>query len=579
MDAAMAVAVKTNPDARPRETPSSPAVLGLLGVVYVVVSLALLFKIVPDMWWTVWNNLRIGNLELVKFPVIGGSLLVIFSVLLAMTLIGLGNRLLGPSPPVGVRGGVFVGFVGLLAIVLLTRWVSIGLERMAYADTITPLTGAILTGAVGGLLLLGFIRAFGQKWAQRYIVQFEEMGWFSTAAYKPTQGQRVRRATIFGILLLVGAGIYTMLHHNTLTRVGPDWALNIPFTGAHAIEGIGDTESLIQKLPPSATSNVQVRWPGARELRLSRGQVISLDTFKSKFTRGLQELHFSETTRAEFEDTKGLEPVEYVMKVNRFLYHEFEDLLAAKNDKGEPLLKADVIRRLRVLDNETEMADLTRLLEATAREVDLARGKAGASEDTAFLNLPGAVLLVDKFEMRKVYAETAKDKAIRIESAGNSEVFKNKVGEVVSKEDFDREVETMSSDRAKALGLVPPEGRELRQPYGPIVYANLTLLPSLQYTVPLLLILSAIWLAWRAVNIPAFADFLIATEGEMNKVSWTTQKKLVQDTTVVLATVFLMAVFLFVVDFGWKFILQPLGVLHIPKVGAEQQKQIEQKKW
>ncbi|NBO92928.1 MAG: preprotein translocase subunit SecE, partial [Planctomycetia bacterium] len=98
-------------------------------------------------------------------------------------------------------------------------------------------------------------------------------------------------------------------------------------------------------------------------------------------------------------------------------------------------------------------------------------------------------------------------------------------------------------------------------------------------TVPLLLILGSIWFAWRVVNVPAFADFLIATEGEMNKVSWSTQKKLIQDTIVVLSTVFLMSVFLFVVDYGWKLILQPLGVLHIPKVSQEQQKQIEQKKW
>ena len=50
-----------------------------------------------------------------------------------------------------------------------------------------------------------------------------------------------------------------------------------------------------------------------------------------------------------------------------------------------------------------------------------------------------------------------------------------------------------------------------------------------------------LWRAWRGmVNFPAFADFLIATEAEMNKVSWTTRKRLVQDTIVVLTTVVLM---------------------------------------
>ncbi len=34
----------------------------------------------------------------------------------------------------------------------------------------------------------------------------------------------------------------------------------------------------------------------------------------------------------------------------------------------------------------------------------------------------------------------------------------------------------------------------------------------------------ALWLAWRVVNVPSFADFLIATEAELNKVSWTTRR-------------------------------------------------------
>jgi len=71
--------------------------------------------------------------------------------------------------------------------------------------------------------------------------------------------------------------------------------------------------------------------------------------------------------------------------------------------------------------------------------------------------------------------------------------------------------------------------------------------------------------AWRVVNWPVFADFLIATEAELNKVSWTTRKRLVQDTIVVLMTLVLMAVFLFVVDVAWGRILswRPIGVLQV----------------
>ena len=53
------------------------------------------------------------------------------------------------------------------------------------------------------------------------------------------------------------------------------------------------------------------------------------------------------------------------------------------------------------------------------------------------------------------------------------------------------------------------------------------------------------WIVFRIVHFPPFAEFLIATEAEMNKVSWTSKDDLIRATTVVLTTVVLMAVFLF----------------------------------
>jgi preprotein translocase SecE subunit len=102
-----------------------------------------------------------------------------------------------------------------------------------------------------------------------------------------------------------------------------------------------------------------------------------------------------------------------------------------------------------------------------------------------------------------------------------------------------------------------------------------TLLPDIQYTVPLLLIALGIWFAWRAVNFPAFADFLIATEAELNKVSWTNRKRLVQDTIVVLVTLFLFTVFLLVVDqfFGWVLTRESLGGI-VPKPVPKQTRDV-----
>lgn len=83
----------------------------------------------------------------------------------------------------------------------------------------------------------------------------------------------------------------------------------------------------------------------------------------------------------------------------------------------------------------------------------------------------------------------------------------------------------------------------------------------LRVGVPLVVAAVFGWLIVRILQFPPFADFLIATEAEMNKVSWTTKDDLIRATTVVLSTVVVMATFLFVVDRLWTFILQKIGVL------------------
>jgi preprotein translocase SecE subunit len=92
---------------------------------------------------------------------------------------------------------------------------------------------------------------------------------------------------------------------------------------------------------------------------------------------------------------------------------------------------------------------------------------------------------------------------------------------------------------------------------------GITLLPDLQFTVPLILAAASLWFAWRVVNYPTFADFLIATQAEINKVSWTTRRALIRDTIVVLVTLILLTVFLFVVDLFWSSVLSSryVGVL------------------
>ncbi|QEH32471.1 preprotein translocase subunit SecE [Aquisphaera giovannonii] len=92
--------------------------------------------------------------------------------------------------------------------------------------------------------------------------------------------------------------------------------------------------------------------------------------------------------------------------------------------------------------------------------------------------------------------------------------------------------------------------------------------PMARLSIPTVVLLALGWAIFRLVQFPPFAEFLIATEAEMNKVSWTSKDDLYRATTVVLTTVVLMAVFLFVVDWLWLFILRNIGVLQFAGGGG-----------
>ncbi len=85
--------------------------------------------------------------------------------------------------------------------------------------------------------------------------------------------------------------------------------------------------------------------------------------------------------------------------------------------------------------------------------------------------------------------------------------------------------------------------------------------PGVVYGVPLAVGLILGWITFRLLHFPPFVDFLIATEAEMNKVSWTSRDDLRRATIVVLFTVAFMAIFLFGVDWIWSNLLQLIGVL------------------
>ena len=81
--------------------------------------------------------------------------------------------------------------------------------------------------------------------------------------------------------------------------------------------------------------------------------------------------------------------------------------------------------------------------------------------------------------------------------------------------------------------------------------------------VPALLFLILAWVILKLVNSPRCADFMIATEGEMKKVSWSSRKEIVSSTIVVIITVIIMAILLMVVDVVFSFLLYEIGVLKV----------------
>lgn len=420
----MAVAVKNTPEVASSSLLDRMAIASLAGAAYVLGTLGIVFYLLPSLWQSLGgeSNAALILRSLLQLAVLGG-------------LIVYGVRLLGPKATTGIRAGIFVALAGFLLVLLLTRWVSLWIEYWTYdRGLLNPSVGAVLTAALGASLLFLGVRLFLRRGTERFLVNLEEQGWFTARPYKSLQGLRVRRGTIFGILLLVGSGIWTMMAHGTLRKGTQDWQLNVPFTGRVVMESRGD-------VPPG-----------------------ELDKY--------------------FPDWKTRLP-EHALVVDR---STFQDI----NKSVDPATHVKII------------------------------------EPGSASFRPGDV--VDRSEYNKV------------------------VKEIKAKEEIEPQV-------------APPQPAA-----GTLMYRSMTLLPSMQFTVPLLMLAAGLWLAWRIANVPAFADFLIATEAEMNKVSWTTQRRLIQDTIVVLVTVVLMAFYLFSMDVVWKSVLSwpPIGVL---KISSEDQKE------
>jgi preprotein translocase SecE subunit len=335
----MATAVETSSQPQAPSPPASLVMASLLGAIYVVAALAVVFYAVP----AVWSQYVTPSLDpALSWPAFLAR--VVVQIAAAIGLGWFGQSLAGHNPPKGLRGGIFLTLVAAAVIFIIVQTVALWAEGAAMEGAVAQ----IVTAVVGLLLIFGAYRLLTSPRGERWMDGLEEQGWFHASGYKKSLGQKVRRLTILGLLLIGGSGVYSLYFQGTL----PDaWTVRIPFT-----------------------------------------------------------------------------------------------------------------------------------------QVD------GAP-------------------------------------AGTNKTF--------------------------------------------------TLLPDAKITIPVLLMALTLWIAYRTANMPIFAEFLIATEAEMNKVSWSNRKKLTQDTIVVLITTILMALFLLVVDLFWGWLLsrETVGVLPGKSTVTHKAGQVEKAKW
>jgi preprotein translocase SecE subunit len=202
--------------------------------------------------------------------------------------------------------------------------------------------------------------------------------------------------------------------------------------------------------------------------------------------------------------------------------------------------------------------------------------------------LPTAADVLDRYYVQQKNKEL-ENNYVRITKATPRDKDKFKVGDVVPASDF----ESVITERKQTIESLEEEAEKLRnqnlpgdalrkekeadglkrdmptsttpaQMDGAVQFETITLIPWVRIVMPLLLGAVALWFSWRLVNLPSFADFLIATEAELNKVSWTPRRRLVQDTIVVLVTTLLITFFLLFADLIWSQLLTRIGVLRAP---------------
>ncbi len=91
-----------------------------------------------------------------------------------------------------------------------------------------------------------------------------------------------------------------------------------------------------------------------------------------------------------------------------------------------------------------------------------------------------------------------------------------------------------------------------------------------QLTIPVVVGLLGLWIAFRTVHYPRFANFLISVEAEMDKVSWASADYLKRATAVVLCTMLFLGAVLWIYDFFWFRLFSLLHILDADALSGQE---------
>lgn len=210
----MATAVETKPDSTPTVAPLGLLPASIVGAVVLLAGVALVGTIVPMVW-----DANVSPILKKQGGFVDAFFRVVALVAAVAGVVFALAKLMPANPPRGLRGGIFLVIAVVLLVAMIVRWVGLMFEGGA--------AGPIITGVAAAALVFGAYKFLTGNMGRRWMIALEEMGWFHTYTFKKTQGLRLRRWTMIGILALGGSGIWSLYSHNSLPY--GDWTVRIPF--------------------------------------------------------------------------------------------------------------------------------------------------------------------------------------------------------------------------------------------------------------------------------------------------------------------------------------------------------------